>query len=172
MVGGPDCDHAVTFVVVPFGYASARTDTYTGLHTDVLIAAGLGLAMGVGVGLRSGTLSAWTGILIGSMVGITATLITGTWTGAEWVLLVPPVLALAVGLIDGLSRSALRSYRDVNRETFIVAILLSLGLFFALVAQIYLPGGVSWDLLLNRAGVAPPVHALDRADCRYPQPPS
>ena len=136
----------VTVVVVPFGYASARTNTYTGLHTDVIIGAGFGLAMGVGVGLRSGTLSAWTGILTGSIVGIAATLITGAWTGWEWVLLVPPVLALAVGLIDGLGRSALCSYRDVNRETFIVAILLSLGLFFALVAQVYVPGTVSRDL--------------------------
>ena len=118
---------AVALVVVPFGYA------ITDVHFDVLIGAGCGGAIGVGVGLRGGSRnSLWTGILIGSIVGTIASLIAGVVPGNPWVLLVVPVLALAVGLIDGLGRSAFSGYRDVGRETLIMSVLVALGLFPAL----------------------------------------
>ena len=136
---------AIAIVVVPFGYA------VTGVQTDVLIGAGCGLAIGVGVGLRGGSRSGpWTGILIGSIVGIAAALIAGALPFNGWGFLGPPILALAVGLIDGLGRSSLSGYRDVSRETFIMSVFLALGFMPALVAMgAFSPGNfVTGTLLL------------------------
>ena len=119
---------AVALVVVPFGYA------ITGVHEDVLMGAGCGLAFGVGVGVRGGPKGGpGTGILVGSIVGIATALFAGVfpYTGPGW--LIPPILALAIGLIDGL-RSSLRGYRDASRETLIVSALLALGLFPLVIA--------------------------------------
>ena len=114
---------AVAIVVVPFGYA------VTGVQTDVLIGAGCGLAIGVGIGLRGGSSSGpWIGILVGAIVGIAAALIAGAVPLNGWGILVPVILALAVGLIDGLGGSSLFGYRDMIRETFILSVLLALGL--------------------------------------------
>ena len=121
---------AVAIVVVPFSYA------VTGVQTDVLIGAGCGLAIGVGVGLRGGSRSGqWTGILVGSIVGVAAALIAGVvpWNG--WGVLIPPILALVVGLIDGLGGSSLFGYRDMIRETFILSVLFALGLLPATIAM-------------------------------------
>ncbi|MDE0260053.1 MAG: hypothetical protein OXR82_16910 [Gammaproteobacteria bacterium] len=119
----------VALVVVPFGYA------VTGVETDVLIGAGCGLAVAVGVGLRGGSSSGpWTGILVGSIVGITAVLIAGAVPLDGWGVLILPILALAVGLIDGFSGSSLSGYRDVVRETFILSVLIALGLLPATIA--------------------------------------
>ena len=113
---------AIALVVVPFGYA------ITGIHAVVWWGAGCGLAVGVGVGLRGGSRSGlWTGILIGAIVGIATSLIAGLMPSGFGVL-VPPILGLAVGLIDGLRGSSLSGYREVSRETFIVSLLLALGL--------------------------------------------
>ena len=121
---------AIALVVVPFGYA------ITGVHSAVLMGAGCGLAVGVGVGLRGGTRGGpWTGILIGSVVGIAVALIAGSFSGNRWGLLGPPVLALAVGLINGLGGSSLSGYRDITRETVIMAVLLTLGFLPAHAAQ-------------------------------------
>ena len=118
---------AVALLVVTCGYA------ITGVHTDVLLGAGCGVAVGVGVGLRGGSGSRpWTGILIGSIVGIVTAFLTGGLS-VGWGIIVPPLLPLAVGLIDGLDRSSFSGYRDVIRETFILAVLLSLGFIPALV---------------------------------------
>ena len=117
---------AIALVVVTFGYA------ITGHHTDVLLGAGFAVAVGVGVGLRGGSGShPWTGILIGTVIGVVAAYLTGALSVGFGVIL-PPLLPLAVGLIDGLGRSSLHGYRDVMRETFIVAVLLSLGFVPAL----------------------------------------
>ena len=114
---------AVTFVVVPFGYAT------TGAHAEVLLGTGYGIAVGAGVGLRGGSGRVpWTGILIGSIVGVATALIDGLMPYEGWGILILPVLALSVGLIDGIGGSSLSGYRDVRREVFIVAVLLSLGL--------------------------------------------
>ena len=113
----------IAIVVVPFGYA------ITGLHQDVWMGVGCGLAIGVGIGLRGGVRGGQsTGILIGSIVGIVTALIAGLVPGNGLGILVPPVLALAVGLIDGLRGASLSGYRDVSRETFIVSVLLAVGL--------------------------------------------
>ena len=117
----------VGLVVVTFGY------TITGDHTDVWLGAGYGLAIGVGVGLRGGARgSLWTGILVGSVLGVVTALLTGA-QNLGWGVIIPPSTPLAIGLIDGLGRSSLSGYRDVSRETFILAILLSLGFIPALV---------------------------------------
>lgn len=119
----------VALVVVPFGYA------VTGVQTDVLIGAGCGLAVAVGVGLRGRSSSGpWTGILVGSIVGIAAVLIAGAVPLDGWGVLILPILALAVGLIDGFSGSSLSGYRDVVRETFILSVLIALGLLPATIA--------------------------------------
>ncbi|MYA64780.1 MAG: hypothetical protein F4139_13170 [Gemmatimonadetes bacterium] len=121
---------AVTLVVSTFGYA------ITGNHSDVLMGAGCGIAVGVGVGLRGGSRSGlWTGILIGSIIGMAVALVAGGFSGNRWGFITPPVLALAVGLIDGLDRSALSDYREMSRETLVVAVLLTLGFFPAHMAE-------------------------------------
>lgn len=113
----------VTPVVVSFGYA------FTGVHTDVLIGAGCGIAIGAGVGLRGHSLGGqWTGILIGSMVGIAAVFLAGALPGNRWGLIIPATLALAVGLISGIRGPSLAGYRDLWRETLIMSVLLVLGL--------------------------------------------
>ena len=113
----------VALVVVTFGYA------FTGVHTDILIGAGCGIAVGTGVGLRGRSLGGpWTGILIGSMVGITAVFAAGALPGDRWGLIIPSTLALAVGLISGIRGPSLVGYRDLGRETFIMSVLLGLGL--------------------------------------------
>lgn len=120
----------VALVVVPFGYA------ITGLHTDVLIGAGCGIAIGVGIGLRGGPQSGLgTGILVGCIVGVAAALIAGLVPGNPDGLLVPQVLALAVGLIVGFRGPSITGYRDLSLESLIVAVLLALGLLPAWVAQ-------------------------------------
>ena len=120
---------AVALVVVPFGYA------ITPREAVIFMGAGCGLAVGMGIGLRGGS-GPWAGILIGSIVGITAALIAGAVPGTtEFGRLVPPVLALAVGLIGGLRGSSLSGYRDVSRETLIMSILLTLGLFPVLIVS-------------------------------------
>ena len=85
-----------------------------------------------GVVSRSGL---WTGILIGSAVGMAVVLVAGGFSGNRWGFITPPVLALAVGLIDGLDRSSLSGYREMSRETLIVAVLLTLGFFPAHMAE-------------------------------------
>ena len=127
----------VAVVVVPFGYAT------TGVHREVLIAAGCGFAMGVGLSLRMGQRSGRsTGILIGSAVSILAALVAGVTSGASGAFfMAPPVLApLALGLIDGLGPSRLSGYRETSIGALMVAALLGFGL---------LPGfGVSVFILL------------------------
>lgn len=120
---------AVALVVVPFGYAITR------VHTDVLLGAGCGIAVGVGVGLRGGSAGgAWTGILIGSMVGALIAFLEGA-LGVGWGAILPPSGPLAIGLIAGLGRPSFSGYRELTRETFIVAGLVTLGLIPALVVR-------------------------------------
>jgi len=119
---------AIALVVVPFGYA------ITGVHTAVLMGAGCGIAIGVGVSLRGGWRTGpWTGILVGSMVGVVTALLAGEGDG--WGVILPPILPLAVGLIDGLGRTSLSGYREMCRETFILSVLLTLGFLPAVVAM-------------------------------------
>ncbi len=121
---------AIAVVVVPFGYA------ITGLHTDVLMGVGCGIGVGVGVGLRGGAGSGpWTGIVVGSIVGITAALIRGLAAWDGFAVLVPPVLALALGLTCGLRGSSLSGYREMSRETLIASVPLALGLLPVLAAS-------------------------------------
>ena len=118
---------AVALVVVPLSYAIGAG------ALDTWMAAGCGLAIGVGVGSRGRSESGpWTGILTGSMVGVFTAFMAGglPYNGPGWLL--PPILALAVGLIDG--QSPLSGYRDVIRETFIVSLLLASGLSLAWLA--------------------------------------
>lgn len=112
----------IALLVIPFGYA------ITGIHYDVWTGVGCGVAIGIGVGLRGGSrIGPWTGVLVGSIVGVVTALIAGGLPGDGWMWLLPPVLALAVGLIDGLGEIALSGYRDVTRETFIVSALVFVG---------------------------------------------
>ena len=60
-------------------------------------------------------------------------LIAGLLPGNPWGFLVPPVLALSVGLIR-VRGARLSGYREMTRETFIASILLSVGLLPALIA--------------------------------------
>ena len=136
---------AVALVVVPFGYA------ITEVHQDVLMGAGCGLAIGVGIGLRGGAQAGpWMGILIGSIVGIFTALVAGVAPRDGLGVLVPPILALAVGMHDGLRETSFFRYRDMSRETFIVSVLLALGFFPALVAS----GGLTSTVAFTVAPLA------------------
>ncbi|MCZ0934051.1 MAG: hypothetical protein OXJ54_02610 [Gemmatimonadetes bacterium] len=125
---------AVALVVVPFGYATA------GSNTDVAVGAGCGLAIGVAVGLRGNRgPRPWAGILVGSLVGITAVL-AASGPVVVGTVVVSPVLALGVGLIHGedvldeVGGVSFSGYRDALRETSFVAIMLALGLLPAIYA--------------------------------------
>ena len=48
---------------------------------------------------------------------------------SRWGLIGPSTMALAVGLVVGLDRSSVSGYWDLTRETFVVAVLLTLGFF-------------------------------------------
>ena len=128
---------AVAVVVVPFGYA------ITGLHTDVSMGVGCGMAIGLGVGLRGGPASgSWTGILTGVIVGVATALIAGLVPGNAYGLLVPPVLALAVGLIVGFRGASITGYRDLSKEALVVSVLVALGFLPAWIGQGYFAEGV------------------------------
>lgn len=120
----------VAAVVVPFGYA------ITGVHADVLMGVGCGVAIGLGVGLRGGSGSGpWTGILTGVIVGVATALIAGLVPGNAYGLLVPPVLALAVGLIAGFRGASITGYRAMAKEALIVSVLVALGFLPAWIVQ-------------------------------------
>ncbi len=113
----------VSIIVVPFGYA------ITGVHKDVLMGAGSGLAFGVGLGLRVGQRAGLsTGILIGSVAGLITALLAGIIPQDGTLFIVPPVVALAVGLVDGISPGAQRGYRRAVLESLTMSVLLGLGL--------------------------------------------
>lgn len=115
---------AVAVVVVPFAYA------VSGVHHDVLMAAGSGLAVGIGISLRTRErIGLSAGILVGTVVGMVAALLAGLIPGNGIGSLVPPLVALAVGLVDGLGTTHLRGYREVGIEALIMAGLIGIGLF-------------------------------------------
>ncbi len=117
----------VAVVVVPFAYA------VTSVHNDVLLAAGCGLAIGVGLSLRMRErIGRSAGILVGALAGMTAALFAGLvpGNGAMWI--VPPLVALSVGLVDGLGTSRLHGYRDAGVETLTMSTLIGTGLLPAL----------------------------------------
>ncbi len=113
----------VAVVVVPFGYA------ITGAHKDVLMGAGSGLAFGIGLGLRMGQRTGLsTGILIGSVAGLITALLAGIIPQDGTLFIVPPVVALAVGLVDGISPAVRHGYRRAVLESLTMSVLLGLGL--------------------------------------------
>ena len=113
----------VAVVVVPFGYA------ITGVHKDVLMGAGSGLAFGIGIGLRMGQRARLsTGILIGSVAGLITALLAGVIPQDGTLFIVPPVVALAVGLVDGISPTVRHGYRRAVLESLTMSVLLGLGL--------------------------------------------
>ncbi len=125
---------AVALIVVPFGYATA------GSNGGVAVGAGCGLAIGAAVGF-SGNRGPrpWTGILVGSLVGIGAVL-ASTVAVTSGTIAMSPVLALGVGLIhgedllDGVGGTSFSGYRDAFRETLFVSVMLALGLLPAIYA--------------------------------------
>ena len=117
----------VGVVVVPFAYA------VTGVHNDVLLAAGCGLAVGVGLSLRMRErIGRSAGVLVGAIAGMAAALLAGLVPGDGVMWIVPPLGALAVGLVDGLGTSRLRGYRDAVVETLAMSTLIGIGLLPAL----------------------------------------
>ena len=113
----------VAVVVVPFGYA------ITGVHKDVLMGAGSGLAFGIGLGLRMGQRAGLsTGILIGSVAGLITALLAGIIPQDGTLFIVPPVVALAVGLVDGIAPTVHSGYRRAVLESLTMSVLLGLGL--------------------------------------------
>ena len=120
----------IAVVVVPFGYA------ITDVRDDVLMGAFAGLIVGIGLNLRMGARNGRSvGILIGSSVGVAGALIAGLVPENPWGTFVTPVLALSIGLTDGLGETRIRGYREALLEASLVSGLLGAGLLFV-------PGGV------------------------------
>ncbi len=118
---------AVSVVVVPFAYA------VTAVHNDVLLGAGCGLAVGVGLSLRvRGRMGRSAGILVGVLAGMTAALLAGLVPGSGVIWIVPPLVALAVGLVHGLGTPLLHGYRNAVVETLTMSSLIGAGLLPAL----------------------------------------
>ncbi len=116
---------AISVVVVPFGYS------ITGAHSDVLMGLLAGVAVGIGLNLRMGAQNGRSvGILIGATVGIAAGLIAGLIPQNPWGQLIPPILALAIGLTDGLGETRIRGYREAFHEAALISGLLGAGLLF------------------------------------------
>ena len=115
----------ILVVVVPFGYA------ITPAHDSVMMAAGAGFAVGVGLNLRMGDRGGRsTGILIGSGVGIIIAFLAGLLPpGSGFLFVIGPSLPLAVGLCHGLlGASRTGGYREATLESLMIAVLLGLGL--------------------------------------------
>ena len=116
---------AILIVVVPFGYA------VTGANSDVLMGALAGLTVGIGLNLRMGAQNGRAiGILIGATVGAATALIAGLVPENPWGALVPPVLALSIGLTDGLGETRIQGYREALQESALLSGLLGAGLLF------------------------------------------
>lgn len=113
---------AIALVTVPFGWATTAAPDRVALGAVSGLAVGLGLCLRLGE--RNGRL---VGILVGALVGVAATLIAAG-ISANPGPLIPPVLALAVGLMDGLGPSRLAGYREAFRESLLVSGLLGFGL--------------------------------------------
>ena len=117
----------VVVVVVPFAYA------VTAVHNDVLLAAGCGLSVSVGLGLRMRErVGSSMGVLVGAVAGMAAALLAGLVPGNGVMWIVPPLVALAVGLVDGLRTSSPRGYRHAVVETLTMSGLIGAGLLPAL----------------------------------------
>lgn len=117
----------VVVVVVPFAYA------VTGVHSDVLLAGGCGVAVGVGLDLRMRErIGRSAAVLVGAVAGLAAALLGGLVPGNGVMWIVPPLVALAVGLVDGLGNASLRGYRDATVETLTMSGLIGAGLLPAL----------------------------------------
>lgn len=112
----------IALVTVPFGYATTAAPDRVALGAVSGLAVGLGLCLRLGE--RNGRL---IGILVGALVGVAATLIAAGFSANPGPL-VPPVLALAIGLMDGLGPSRIAGYREAARESLLVSGLLAVGL--------------------------------------------
>ena len=152
----------VVVVVVPFAYA------VTGVHNDVLVAAGCGLAMGVGLSLRMRErIGRSAGILVGAAAGMAAALLAGLVQGNGLILITPPLVALAVGLVDGLGTSRLRGYRDAGMEASIMSMLVGIGLLPALGVA----GLLSCFLVMPPTTLVAGAVAVGSAGGRFVRPP-
>lgn len=113
---------AVALVTVPFGWATTAAPDRVALGAVSGLAVGLGLCLRLGE--RNGRL---IGILVGALVGVATTLIAAGYSANPGPL-IPPVLALAVGLMEGLGPSRSAGYREAARESLLVSGLLGFGL--------------------------------------------
>lgn len=152
----------VVVVVVPFAYA------VTSVHNDVLLASGCGLAVGLGLDLRTHErIGRSAGILVGVVAGMAAALLAGLVPGNGVMWIVPPLVALAVGLVHGLGTSPPRGYRDAAVETLAMSSLIGAGLLPALGVG----GLLSCILVTPPAALVAGTFAASPAGPRFARPP-
>ena len=153
---------SVGVIVVPFAYA------VTGVHNDVLLAAGCGLAVGVGLSLRMREgIGRSAGVLVGAVAWAAAALLAGLVPGNGVMWIVPPLVALAVGLVDGLGTARLHGYRDAAVETLTMSGLIGAGLWPAL----GLGGILSCFFVTPPTALIAGALTLGPAGRRFPRPP-
>ena len=106
--------------------------------------------VGIGISLRTcERIGRSAGIFVGTAVGMAAARLAGLIPGNAIGSLVPPLVAFAVGLVDGLGTSRLRGYRKAGIEALLMTGLIGIGLLPVI--------GLTWTI---RCLVAAPVTAL------------
>jgi len=140
----------VTLVVGPLSYAiSPDLD-------DVVFALGAGLAMGLGIALRAGARGgSLLGIGVGFVAGLAAALIAGNTAGRGIGLLVPPVVALCIGFMEGIEPPRRRSNGEIVGSAMIIGLVIGLGMWFAVGWAALLAGAITGLLVGMISGMRP-----------------
>ncbi len=97
-------------------------------HTSVGL--GIGLSLGLGIGLRLGSRSGVSiGIGAGSLVGIIAALIEGFAPFNGIGIIIPPIIGIAIGFVDGIGTERLRGFREAIVVSLVMGAVLGAGLW-------------------------------------------
>ena len=144
----------VILIALPFGYS------ITNDHGYVLTGMACGLSVGIGICLQLGSESglargAVCGIVVGMSVPILYHMIPG-FDGPA--VIAAPIIALTVGLADGLGSSRLCGYREAGRLTLLAGLLTSFGFLAAEMIQYGLfaeKDDVNWAVVIVPLFFAP-----------------
>lgn len=154
----------VTVIIGPLSYAiSPRVQ-------DLVFALGAGLALGVGIALRAGGRGgAMLGIGVGFVAGLAAAILTGNTTGRGISILVPPVVGLCIGFMEGFEPPRHRTYRQMVVSAVIIGGVIGLGMSLALSWPGLLAGVITGLLVGMVSGMR--ANSPARRGVRFHRPP-